>query len=212
MRAVSSLMWWLSWAVLGAFVSLLVSTLSVGTKDAAANHLGNGRVESGLWGYGAAQRCHYWYSYAAPRHPCWHPSSIGTAIDYNTGAGTTAGKEAVLYTTGARQHFQIRHVTYCHGAEARIYDRFAGNESFYRGQVRYLHVHPHAWNHLRISDGIGPAIGLVHNGPEVFSCRWEGAHLHQDANTATGTPFWTNWFGNHPFAHPHTICWVSPCP
>lgn len=210
----------IGWATVGVAVStivlLLVNTQGL-VQDAQATHvptkayLQPGLNLTGVW-------CSNWSSYAPPVHPCWHPSSIGTAIDYNWGSNPNddVGKGVALrYTysgTSGFNHFKLKVLTYCKGVEARIYDRFVGNETYFRGQVRYIHINP-----TNTVDGAVPTLsfyylGEIHGGPEIAGCGWTGPHLHQDANTASFTPFWTNWYGNHPNTHSHTICWGSPCP
>ena len=202
-----------NWVAIGVVVSIALVAIAVeGTPGTAqANHRGNNYVRSGLYGYSPLS-CYPWYGYGGA-HACWHSSSIGTAIDYNVDVGGDpygdVGKEADLILTDSyrTQHWKIAHVTYCKGLEARIYHTTPGNESYYKGQVRYLHINPYGWNNGYTFTGWALALGQVHGGPEISGCGWDGPHLHQDANTAAWTPYYTNWNGNHPFAHAHAICW-----
>lgn len=203
------------WLAIGAVVALTILVAKDVDRAAEANHWGKAWLQSGLY-FHSPLWCSNWSSYPAPRHLCWHPAMNGTAtaIDYNVGSGPSddVGKRVLLYTTGGNQHWKTVSLTYCKGMEARIYDTFAGNETYFRGQVRYLHIDPYGPHNGYVFTGYVLDVGRVHGGPEISGCGWTGPHLHQDAKVTSSTPFWTNWYGNHPFTHSHTICWGSPCP
>lgn len=84
-----------------------------------------------------------------------------------------------------------------------MYEDFVGNETFRRGEVIYLHIDP-----------AGGIIGKIASSFEFLgsvssaqpSCLWFGPHLHQSANTALDTPFFSNKYG------PAMGCASDPCP
>lgn len=159
--------------------------------------------------------CYPWYSYSG-KHACWHPANGGanTAIDYSYVSGGTnysAGKSVYLYFTGSgyqRQPFKLFTTSYCKGVEARIYEEgHVGDGAYYKGEARFLHINPRSGVNGLVPSSNFTWLGSVHGGPEVPGCRWDGAHLHQDANVSYFTPFYTNWYGNHPWTYSHTIQW-----
>lgn len=196
----------------GALIAVALLTLAPTATEATPpkSYIQPGILET------TGRQCHYWYGYAG-KHPCWHTSFNGPAIDYSLSPGDVAGKSAYLYFTGSG--FQVQPIKlfttdYCRGVDAHFYQEghTGDDEYYYKGSVRYLHVIPRSGVNGLVPSSNFTWLGWVVNyGEEVQGCAWDAPNLHQDANNADWTPFYTNWYGNHPWTYSHEVCWLS-CP
>lgn len=166
-------------------------------------------VQRGLIG---AVNCYPWYQFA-DAHYCWHDDEPDDrkAIDYTVDGGPTPGASVYFYYRGDFQHFKIidiPYVTNCTGVAARLYWQYVGNDNYRRGTVNYLHID--------VADGV---VGRIASNFEWLGtvssdqpgCYWDGAHLHQSADSTGDNPFYYNRWENpwREYYHQHTIYWPA---
>lgn len=161
------------------------------------------------------QYCEPWFALHPGWHPCWHDDEEGdyTAIDYNWGSspGDDAGKAVYLDYTGQGQLLKIMpYEGYCTGVRVEIYNG-SYDPANYKGDIHYLHIDPNDyWLGKEVPSLQVIWIGNVLDyGEEDPDCWWEGPHLHQSANRAYWTPFYTNGYENPSQAElwEHAILW-----
>ncbi len=73
-------------------------------------------------------------------------------------------------------------------------------KTLYAGELHYLHVIPYggvigSGYDVSGGDHYYRDLGEI-SGSEPIGCYWDGAHLHQSANTSASTAFYTNWDGD----------------
>lgn len=163
----------ISWAVLGAIVSL--ATIFVAAPSRAAAVPGAAYVYRGI--ALEPQWCSYW----------------GSGND-------DAWKLAQLWYIGTHQYIRFFALSgsNCNGVRVEFYHD--SGKTLYAGDLHYLHVIPYggvigSGYDVSGGDHYYRDLGEI-SGSEPIGCYWDGAHLHQSANTSASTAFYTNWDGD----------------
>ena len=184
-----------AWIVAG--IVLALSVMGAGSRTAHAVP-GTAYIYRGI--ALEPQWCWNWSQFPG-WNGCWHDDEAGTytAVDFNWGSGNEdAWKLVQLWFTGSQQY-----VTYsalsggsCTGLRAVFYHD--SGRTMYAGELHYLHINPYAGvigstNIYNARDHYYRDLGEV-AGTQPSGCAWDGAHLHQSANTDASTAFFTNKF------------------
>lgn len=163
--------------------------------------------------YPEPQTCWPWGQFENV-NSCWHDDESGTytAIDYNYGSGDDdVGALVQLWYDTTRQYwmFQSLSGTNCSGVQVILYHDSA--KTIYAGELHYLHIEPYSgvigsgYDYWVSYYGYGYRdLGSV-KGSENQGCAYDGAHLHQSANTGASTAFYTNWNSNPTSSWEHKI-------
>ncbi len=199
----------LAWSFLGTSVSVgMLFLLSVSPVSGVLNSYI-------YWGMASSVNCSdfqhdpdyskYWLPGWAY---CWHKDEGSTdafgnaayysAIDYTRSGGGTSGTLVQLWYTGADLWPYFRSLPSGYNCTGLRVDTYNTSTGAYMGDLHYLHIGVYSgvigtrWQNHSQTDGYWwRDLGTV-SGSQPTGCGWTGPHLHQSANVAGWTPYYSN--------------------